>query len=775
VISVGATTDNRLYAQTTYAAQPFSNGHWISDNISALSSSGFTQLGRTIDLVAPGEGNWAVCEPGFLSCNNFQSPPQPTDLESFGGTSESAPLTAGVAALVISAYRSTHGGKSPTPAVVKQIITGTAHDLGLPPFEQGSGLLDARAATEAALTWPGTTSSQPSSVKSHIVTSPNQVTLTGKQGTYRTATMKVRNIGNHSVQVAAATRGLHITSSTQQTVAFDSTTLPTFTYYNGQTWAYKEVHFSVPADTQRVLERMAWQGTRPGQSDAVVRLTLLAPDGTFVANSRPQGGAATANYANVDVRNPAAGTWTAVMYSIAGTAGYAGNIQLGTDAQRAIPVGKITPANFTLAPGASRSVTVKAHLPAAASGDQDYAITFATSTGQQTAVSAVVRTLIDTSSGSGTFSGDVTGGNARAVTPGETFSYEFDVTKPRRDLDVSLQFAQNPGTPIDAVLLDPNGELADVVSNLTRVGNQLAVTPGIQAFDADPLTGRWHLVVVVQNPVNGAVLDQPFTGTVTFNRMHATASGLPNSASKKLARGTAHTVTLSVTNPGVQPILVGVDPRLTQLVTLQPVPIQGSLTFALPPDPSQEPVYSIPPDTKRLTVSAVSTTPAQLELQGSAAGFDLFGSLSEAQNGNALSVASVSEPHRGYISKGIWFTNMQQIGPFTDAGAPAGQSTISASMRTYDFDDTVTSSTDDPYGAAVDPSNNGFGTPVTIQPGDTAQITVTITPHGTVGKTVSGVLNLVTPPNLPTGFTGLPQTSTGEVIATLPYKYKIGN
>src|SRR5207248_9095229 len=139
VISAGATTDNRLYAQTTYAAQPFSNGHWISDNISALSSSGLTMEGRTIDLVAPGEGNWADCSPNFAECRNFQSPPQPTDLESFGGTSESAPLTAAVAALVIQAYRGTHHGDSPSPALIKQIATGTAKDLGLPADEPRAG------------------------------------------------------------------------------------------------------------------------------------------------------------------------------------------------------------------------------------------------------------------------------------------------------------------------------------------------------------------------------------------------------------------------------------------------------------------------------------------------------------------------------------------------------------------------------------------------------------------------------------------------------------
>jgi hypothetical protein len=78
VISVGATTNGRLYEQTGYAgARFFSNGRWVNDNISALSSAGTTQNGRTQDLVAPGEGNWAVCEPGFLSCLTFRSPGHP--------------------------------------------------------------------------------------------------------------------------------------------------------------------------------------------------------------------------------------------------------------------------------------------------------------------------------------------------------------------------------------------------------------------------------------------------------------------------------------------------------------------------------------------------------------------------------------------------------------------------------------------------------------------------------------------------------------------------
>ena len=775
VISVGATTDGRLYAQTGYAgARFFSNGRWVSDNISALSSGGVTQYGRTQDLVAPGEANWAVCEPGFASCVNFASPAGPSDIQPFGGTSESAPLTAGVAALVIAAYRSTHAGASPTPGVVKQIITGTATDLDLPPAEQGAGLLNARAATETALTWPGATGAP--SLASHIVASTDQVTLTGMPNSTASTTVEVTNEGDSPVTVAAGTRGFSRIAATGQATAFDSTTLPTFPYpTTGAPWAFKQLHFNVPSGAQRLVARMAWAGTR-STGDAVMRLSLLAPDGTYVANSRPQGGAVSANYATVDARHPAAGTWTAVIYSPAGSTGYTGVVGLITESYRAVPVGSVSPAVFTLEPGASTAVQLAFTLPSTASGDQTYALTLATSAGQHSAVSAIVRTLIDTSSGEGTFKGVATGGNARAGTPGETFSYAFNVPANKNNLDVSLAFPHNPNSVVDLVLIDPNGELADVVSNQILNASRSAyyLTRRIQSFIAAPPHGSWHLVVVVQNPVSGTAFDEPFTGRVSFDAVPVDRGGLPSSTVDGLSRAAPHTFTVAVTNTGVQPILVGADPRLYRAVTLQPVPIQGDTTIALPADPALEPVYNIPPNTSSLTVAAASTTPAQLELQGSAAGFDVFGDLATAQDGNLISVASVSEAGgRDTISKGAWFTNVQQVGPFSDDGPPAGQSTFTASMRTLAFDNAVTTSTGDPYGNSVDPTNNGFGRPVRIQPGATKDITVTITPTAAVNANVRGVINLVTVPNLASGSNGLPETTTGEVVARLPYAYHV--
>ncbi len=64
LISVGASTTLRLYAQSNFGGfvnPAVGNGRWVDSNIASFSSTGFTQAGNTVNLVAPGDGNWALC------------------------------------------------------------------------------------------------------------------------------------------------------------------------------------------------------------------------------------------------------------------------------------------------------------------------------------------------------------------------------------------------------------------------------------------------------------------------------------------------------------------------------------------------------------------------------------------------------------------------------------------------------------------------------------------------------------------------------------------
>jgi len=378
---------------------------------------------------------------------------------------------------------------------------------------------------------------------------------------------------------------------------------------------------------------------------------------------------------------------------------------------------------------------------------------------------------VPTGNGTGRFTGTISGGNARSFSPAQTFSYAFDVPSGKRDLDVSVTLAKDPGDLLEGVLVDPNGETPSISTNAAPDGSG---TQGLsmQNTVANPVPGRWRYVVVVENPVTGKEFFQNFAGTVGFNRVQVTTS-TGSSASVALTAAGAQaaatrTFTVTVRNPGPAPIAVQADPRTTTLQQVQLAPQFADATIPLPLDVndlSEIPAYLVPPDTQKVALSAASTVPAQVELNSPGGGIDLFGDLQAAQNGNTISTATVREKAPGTVGQGYWFTYVQEIGPFGNGGAPQAQSTLVARARTLGFDRAVTTSVGDPYLAAVDPTAPA-GSPIIVGPGKTATITVTIKPAKGASGTVNGLLNLVTTP-IGTAFFN----TTGDVLATIPYTY----
>ncbi len=68
----------------------------------------------------------------------------------FGGTSQATPMVAGVAALVVSAYKSVHGTMMPAP-LLKTVLMSAAEPVGYDAFSQGAGFVNALGAVKTIL------------------------------------------------------------------------------------------------------------------------------------------------------------------------------------------------------------------------------------------------------------------------------------------------------------------------------------------------------------------------------------------------------------------------------------------------------------------------------------------------------------------------------------------------------------------------------------------------------------------------------------------------
>ena len=606
-------------------------------------------------------------------------------------------------------------------------------------------------------------------------------------------TLAVTNAGTKAEKVSVGTRSYAQTSNYQADVALDAATDPTFPYAtNGLPWAYKKVTFHVASGAARLGVSIDWKGDPEGvPGGSVVRLTLIGPDGAFVTNTRPQGGTVSANYGFVDVTHPEGGTWTAVLYTPTKAAAvpgqpqpFTGNVILDAYTQKTVPEGSVSPSSLTLGAGQTADVQLSTAISSSA-GDSAESVTFA-APDQQTSVPVVLRPVIPVAGGRGTFTGTITGGNARTGAPTETSTYSFDVPRIQNDLDVAVHLNQDPNVVIEGVLIDPDGEAIDVGTNATSVNTTTGVVssrPDLQLIQNAPEKGRWRLVLITVDPVSGAEVSQTFHGTIGFNEVKV-AANLPASASTKLTAGKAATYTITYGNEGTVAEPVQVDARLAASAKVTLPSLSGTSTVSLPlniNNLANIPFYEVPPGTSQLTLAATSSTPAQVELDGPLGEPDVFGDLNAAQQGNLTSVARVTEAGgRHQLARGLWGSFVQQIGPFTDAGAPAGTSRLTATATTQPLDAAVTSAAGDPYAPGFT-DTAPTGTPVVVNPGQSGSVKVTITPWARAGTVVHGVIYVVTSPfngdntlaGAIRGGLGAVDTS-GDVLAAIPYTYTVG-
>jgi hypothetical protein len=764
VIAVGASTTYRWLQQNDYAAaRTFApGGGWLNDNISTLSSSGVNQAGGTIDLVAPGDSSFALCTANtaiFEDCVDFNGNPSP--VERSGGTSESSPLTAGAAALVIQAYRQTHHGASPTPALIKQILTSTADDLSVPALEQGAGRLDSYQAVLAAESVK-TAAGSPKATGSTLLVNQSQLDATAVPGTKESWNLKVTNNGAAAQTVHLSGRGFGPAKhTTTGSVTLSDANSPHFSDFSGVPNNFGQITFNVAKGTDRLEANIAYPGDPNASLNARVRLILVDPSGRFVAHSLPQG---VGNAGFVDVRFPEAGKWTATIFGIEGAeGGTQGKVLFSSDTQQITGFGSVSPSVLHLAPGQTGTVKVTATTPAKP-GDAGGSVALDAGNGNLTSVPIVTRSLIDAVHGNGRFNGTLVGGNGRQSNAGQENFYEFNVPAGTRNIRASVGITEDAGDNVVTYLIDPEGNaVASSTNRLTTAFNfdtgalnQSALTE-TDVYTNAPQAGRWRLLVNFAGAVQGDILSQPFSGQVSFDKVNVTAKGLPNSTGTTLKAGKSVTVPVKVRNNGTAPEDFFVDPRLNAQTAIRPTAF-GPTTVDLPA--TAEPAWFVPSETTGVAIVANATQPMEFDYGPFAGDPDL------ASDVNGLT--AIGTTHGNPLPQGLWFAAQSETGPTPANGGPEGTVAFDLVAQTKGFDTSVTSPATDLWLGAV--SDIGELNLVTVQPGQTATIPVTITPSGAAGSTVTGTLYV---DQLNVDTSDVTQEAANE-LAGIPYQYKIG-
>jgi len=556
VIDVGGTNDLRLLAQ----ADGYTKG-WEDDNMTTLSSGGTTPLGDVVDLVAPGYLALAAAGAGQT--------PLPLPTEAFGGTSESAPFTSGAAADVIQAYRDSHGGASPTPAQVKEILTSTATDIGAAADQQGAGLLNVYAAVKAARQMPGTTVAHSNAPE--LVDSPTQLDVQGTGGSVVHDSVTLYNASSNTERVFGTYRELgrefSLGRPVTETVSAPPATAPIPA--QGAT-AAAPIKFNVPPGVSVLDADMRWPDPTNNDNN-ILSFILTDPQGRLAQSSYDYGAANYVTCTGVDggcspdiqhaiVEHPEAGTWTVQILwangrghaqSAPDTPGtYTGPVTFQASGQNFTTWPASAP--VTIAPRSSVSVPLNIALPRAP-GDSPLSVQFTGRNGLESSVPIARRTLIP--SRGGFFSTTLTSSVSRG--PGQITTFYVDVPPGQRDIDVSL-YAPDHATddPVYYYLFSP----ADLEPAVTESGNidvsatDTTPTPDNPTGNAsliapDPQPGLWEIDVMQGPTTDGTRFSQTVLGFVAYNRLApVTETGLPTSASTTIDTGASVPITATVTN-----------------------------------------------------------------------------------------------------------------------------------------------------------------------------------------------------------------------------------
>ncbi|MGB0095462.1 MAG: hypothetical protein WBP81_23355 [Solirubrobacteraceae bacterium] len=522
-----------------------------------------------------------------------------------------------------------------------------------------------------------------------------------------------------------------------------SSSSPTFIDGEGNVDSYEIHTFNVPSGADYLNGDITWNAASPGTS-------VFDPQGQVAAYSLI--GTDQSGFGHVEVRQPGAGTWTAVIFTIHNAA-YTGSVKFSYATETFHSTGSISPASLTLAPG--HSGTFHVTVTPGQAGDESLRLHLGTGGSSDGSIPIVVRALVPLGSSGGSFAGSLTGGGSTG-NAGQSFTYQFRVPRGKPSLNLSLQLA-DPNYDLEGFLVDPSGEPVDLQSTarFDASDNFLGFGPTMQFLRGEPAAGLWTLTLLVSGPVDGTHLSEPFNGAISFAAPQISSSGIPNSRGTVLPAGQPVTATIRVRNTGNIRKDFFADARLRERV---PQVLLGVDVNAVPlPLPlSAQPNWLVPPGTDALTVLAQATVPITMETSFFSGDPDVGG----VSFGNAA-VSRLTAPE---VAPGFFFALPEATGPFPVGGVGNGATVnLAAVANANPFDPAVSANADDVWAQSVDASASY--TPLSIGSGDSGTIILTIIPNARRGKVVHGFVAVDTF-NL--------ASFSGDELTKIPYTYKVG-
>ena len=749
VIGVGASTAFQIYRQTDQNGPNLTPGGWEDNNISALSSGGISEFGpRTFDVVAPGDSVWALCSTDttrFFGCTDPDNGSSP-GIADVGSTAASSGEVSGVAALVMEAYAKTHNGALPSPSLVERIIVSTATDLGAPADHQGAGLVNALKAVQLAES-AGSAKRQGST----LLVDKTGLHATVNAGQSRTFGIRVANESSKPQTVTPTVSGNPATAFSDTGTVTLSSSSPTYIDGGGNTDSYAVHTFMVPARASYLNGDITWNAQQAG---GAAFEELFDPRGNLAAYSVL--GVLESGFGHVEVRRPMAGTWTAVIYTVSFEQ-YFGPVQFSYSTEDFHAAGSVSPASEKLAPG--HSGTFHVTVTAGQAGDEALSLHLGTGSGTAGSIPIVLRALVPITSSGGSFAGTLTGDASPGFSTaggGQEFTYQFNVPAGEPSLNVGIKL-RDSGYVLEGVLISPSGEPLDLQSTANDAN---APGPAMQFFHRTPVPGRWTVSLITFAPVDGAHLSEPFTGAVSFTPPTVTSSGLPEGT--VLPAGQPVTATITVTNTGNIAKDYFADPRRDGIAPLKLLgtDVVGGTSYTQPqlsvPEPmpaNVNPHWLVPAGTRALIALAHATLPITFDINSDNNDPEELG-VSFGHN----SIASHAAPE---LAPGQEWAAPE---PTCPCPAPVtGTSKLVAFAFTNPFDSTISASTGDVWAQAADAS--APYTPMTLAPGQSGTITLTITPNAPRGTVVRGYIAVDT-------FNQA--TSSGDELINIPYSYKAG-